>query len=103
MAGRHRGQRLQDAVDEWTQVDHAVRRRPDDQYAQAEAPQVLLVRETSIHAQQGIEMLVSPPQQRAVLRYRPTFGLQAADVVHGQLRRENPWQILVKQNAHGPE
>ena len=84
-------------------MDHAVRRRPDDQYAQEEAAQILLVRETSIHAQQGIEVLASPPEQRAVLRSRPTLGLDAADVVPGQLRRESPWQILVKQNAHGPE
>ena len=34
---------------------------------------------------------------------RPTLGLHAADVVPGQLRPEIPWQILVKQNAHGPE
>ena len=84
-------------------MNHTVRRRSDDQYAQAEAPQVLLVRETSIHAQQGIEMLSSLPEQYAVLRSRSTLGLHAADVVPGQLRRESPWQILVKQNAHGPE
>ena len=84
-------------------MNHAVRRRPDDQYAQAEAPQVLLVRETSIHAQQGIEMLASLPEQYAVLSSRSTLGLHAADVVPGQLHRESLRQILVKQNAHGPQ
>ncbi len=84
-------------------MGHAVRRRPDDQYAQAETFQILLVRETSIHAQQGIEMLASLSEQLAVLRSRPTLGLHAADVMSGQFRRESPWQILVKQNAHGPE
>ena len=83
-------------------MDHAVRRCPDDQYTQAEVAQILLVGKTSIHAQQGIEVLASLPEQGTVLRSRPTLGLHAADVVPGQLRGESPWQILVKQNAHGP-
>ena len=73
------------------------------QDTQAEAAQILLVRKTSIHAQQGIETLASLPEQRAVLGSRPTLGLHAADAVPGQFRRESPWQILVKQNAHGSE
>lgn len=62
----------------------------------------MLVREAPIHGQQGIESLASLPKQLTVLSSRPTRGLHGADVVPREFRGESAWQILVKQNAHGP-
>ena len=43
------------------------------------------------------------PQQFPVRRPRPACCLHGADLVTSQLGGESTWQILVKQNAHGPE
>ena len=82
-------------------MDHAVRRCSDDQYPQAGHAEIPLMRETSIHAQQGIETLASLPKQLTVTDSRPACGLHGAGVVSRKLGGKVPWQILVKQNAHG--
>ena len=82
-------------------MGHAVRRCSDDQYPQAGHAEILLVRETSIHTQQCIKTLASPPKQLTVTDSRPARGLHGADVVPRKLGGKVTWQILVKQNAHG--
>ena len=66
-------------------------------------PQILLVLKTPIHAQQDIETPLSTPKQLTVRRARPACGLHGAGLVSPQLGGESTRQILVKQNAHGPE
>ena len=67
------------------------------------ARKILLVPKTSIHAQQDIETPPGTPKQFTVRRPRPACGLHGADLVSRQLGGESTWQILVKQNAHGPK
>ena len=60
-----------------------------------------MVCQTPVHAQQRVEMLLGFVQQRPVLRACPTLGLDAADLVASEFRRQSMRQVLVKQDAHG--
>ena len=100
---RQRCQSVQNAAHKRPQMNHAVRRRSNDHDAQSKGTQILLVLKTSIHAQQDIETPLGTPKQFTVRRPRPACGLHGADLVPRQLGGESTWQILVKQNAHGPK
>lgn len=96
-------QRRQNVLHERLEVDHTIRRRPDDQHAQRQHAPVLLVSKTSIHGQQDIEMGTSAPKQLAVLRPGPAGRLYRGDLMLPQFGGKSTRQVLVKQNAHGPE
>ena len=103
LSRRQRCQSVQNAAHKRPRMDHAVRRRSNDHDAQSKGAQILLVPKTSIHAQQDIEAPLGAPKQLTVRRPRPAGGLHGADLVSRQLGGESTWQVLVKQNAHGPK
>ena len=103
LSRRQRCQSVQNAAHKRPQMNHAVRRRSNDHDAQSKGSPILLVLKTSIHTQQDIETPLGTPKQLPVRRPRPACGLHGADLVSRQFGGESTWQILVKQNAHGPK
>ena len=81
-------------------MNHAVGPSPNDQYAQPEALQALLVSQASIHRQQDVKPPVGTSQKLAIIDPGPAGGLHRRNVVSRQFSDKITGQVLVKQNAH---
>ena len=83
-------------------MNHSVRPGTNDQHAQTEGLQALLVPKASIHRHQDIKTPMSASKKLAIMGPGPPGGLHGSDLVSRQFGDKITRQVLVKQNVHRP-
>ena len=81
-------------------VGHLVFWHPDDDHAQQEFAEILLVFEAAVNGDEDVEGLLGEPEQRAVLKLIPPHFVNGLCLMFGKQGLDSRIYTLINEDAH---